>query len=78
MNLKNEYFQNNIKGINLYKRQLKFKHCGSEVEDLDELKSHIEYVHKQYKCERFEYQAFGTLDLKNHTQKHTVQTNSNV
>ena len=74
LNLKNEYFRNNIKGISLYKKQIKCKHCGLELESPDEIASHIEYVHKRYKCESCEYQAFGTWDLKNHTEK-THNTN---
>ena len=69
MNLKNEYFKNNIKGINLYKNQVKCKHCGLDLEGLQELRSHIDYNHKPYKCKSCDYQAFGTCDLKNHTQK---------
>ena len=68
MNLKNEYFKNNIKGINLYKNQVKCKHCGLDLEGLQELRSHIDYNHKPYKCKSCDYQAFGTCDLKNHTQ----------
>ena len=68
MNLKNEYFRNDIKGISLYNKQVKCKHCSLELGSIDELTSHIEYVHKRYKCQSCEYKAFGTSDLTNHTK----------
>ena len=52
MNLKNEYFKNNIKGIDLYKKQSICKYCSLELENVEELTSHISYVHKQYKCQK--------------------------
>ena len=52
MNLKNEYFKNNIKGIDLYKKQSICKYCSLELENVEKLTSHISHVHKQYKCQK--------------------------
>ena len=68
LNLKNEYFRNIIRGIDLYKKQNICKYCSLELESLEDLTSHIDYMHKRYECQKCEYKAFGSRDLQNHTQ----------
>ena len=75
LNLKNEYFRNNIRGIDLYKKQIICKYCSLELESLEEIKSHIEYVHQRYECQKCDYKAYGSRDLQNHTQNTHDQKN---
>ena len=71
LNLKNEYFR----GIDLYKEQIICKYCSLELESLEEIKSHIEYVHQRYECQKCDYKAYGSRDLRTHTQNTHDQKN---
>ena len=69
LNLKNEYFKNSIKGVELSCKQCICKYCSRAFEDKNELMKHIEYIHKNYECQQCDYKAFGSCDYLNHVKQ---------
>ena len=68
MNLKNEYFRTNIKGIELSKRQYICRFCSRTCDDKSDHTAHIESFHSKLNCQNCDYKTFGSVDLKNHIQ----------
>ena len=69
LNLKNEYFKANIKGIDLCRKQFICTHCSRISENSTVLNEHIMQFHKQYDCEKCDYRAFGLDSLKRHREE---------
>ena len=69
LNLKNEYFKANIKGIDLSRKQYICQYCSRISETSTVLKEHITKFHKQYDCEKCDYRAFGLDSLKRHEKE---------
>ena len=74
LNLKNEYFSNNIKGLELAnsEEEITCNSCGRKFQR-DQFEEHLTAVHRRYNCTKCDYISFGDRDMKNHTTiKHTV------
>ena len=75
LNLKSEYFSNNINGLELtnHTRKLTCKSCGSKFDHQNQLEGHVTAVHKTYACPKCSYISFGDRDLQNHENiKHNM------
>ena len=71
LNLKNEYFKANIKGIDLHNKQFTCKYCSAICKNSKTLNEHIMMFHKQHDCEKCAYKAFGLDNLRRHKlEKH--------
>ena len=70
LNLKNEYFSNNIKGLELAnsENRITCNSCGRNFDQKDQFEEHFKAVHKKINCARCDYISFGDRDLKNHTE----------
>ena len=72
LNLKNEYFKANIKGIDLHNKQFTCKYCSAICKNSKTLNEHIMMFHKQHDCEKCAYKAFGLDNLRKHKlEKHS-------
>ena len=69
LNLKNEYFKNNIEGIQLSKDQIyTCNKCGRNFETRSNLTEHFKDIHERLECVsgNCDYKSFGSKDHKNH------------
>ena len=58
LNLKNEYYTNNIQGLPL--RKLTCSDFRREADDRDDLPEHFQAVHERKKYNTCEYEWFGS------------------
>ena len=68
INLTNENFKTNIKGIEINKKQYIFQFCSRVFDNWNELSKHIKSNHKQYKCQQCDYRVFGSGDINRHNK----------
>ena len=72
LNLKNEYFSNNIKGLELpnLENRITCNSCGHKFDQKTQFQNHFTAVHKRFSCPECDYISFGDRDLKNHSDIH--------
>ena len=72
LNLKNEYFSNNIRALELpnSENNITCNSCGHKFDKQNQFKEHFTANHKRYKCSDCDYVSFGDRDLKSHKDIH--------
>ena len=68
MNLKSEYFSNEINGIVLNKKEMVCKHCSKKFDKLLDMRDHFKLVHEKLQCSKCEYVSFGRKDMGIHVK----------
>jgi len=69
LNLKNEYFQNNIKYLQLNQSDDNTcRECSGKFNQKMEVIEHFNTVHKRIRCNNCDYVSFGSRDMKNHKE----------
>ena len=76
MNMKSEYFNNNLKGVKLNRKEcFTCRSCGKVLDTKSDLDIHCEKHHENIQCQECPYVSFGRTDLKNHLKrKHKSET----
>ena len=75
LNLKNEYFKNNINALQLEnsEEEITCRACGRIFDTKSEFRDHFTAVHNRFGCRECDYKSFGMRDLNTHMQiKHAV------
>ena len=79
LNMKTEYFHNDIKGVRLNNNDHTCRQCSRTFSVKSEFIEHFEAVHRRMKCKQCNYVSFGNRDLKLHTEnrhsKEDIDTN---
>ena len=71
LNLKNEYFKNNINGIQLSKDdEYTCNKCGRKFQSRKSLNEHFKTIHERLQCQDCDYLSFGNRDIENHIKLH--------
>ena len=59
MNLKQEYFTNDVNGIVLNKKEHRCKECGKCFDKLPDVKLHLKAMHENINCDQCSHISFG-------------------
>ena len=68
LNLKTEYFQNNIKGLKLKQEEYTCRQCSRTFNSKTDFMVHFQAVHSRISCKECDYVSFGNRDLKSHIE----------
>ena len=75
LNSKSEYLGQRIKRLCLEQAKFNCNTCGREFNSIPQVKDHEDMFHKKMKCEKCDYNAFGSYNLNEHTQRIHTATN---
>ena len=70
LNLKNEYFKNNIENMKMVTDSPDYtcRNCSRKLASREELSIHMIDFHEKFTCQQCKYEAFGKIDINLHMQ----------
>ena len=74
LNLKNEYFSNEVKGVTLNSRKyVTCKECAGKFENMASHQIHFKMNHERLKCSECDYLSYGKRDSDSHFKRNHVR-----